>query len=310
MKFTFKSILAALAIVVSMTACNFGDNNGSSTSTVVYTSKDLLMRLDSRGEVTTPEPPQIQVFFKSTNEGSTMSFTITNLRLKYEAEPLTFKTPEIKVKFTETGMEANQPIMPITGTTGSVDNFRFQVTGNWMNMSMDVNGESVRLCSSWMWSGQQLYAANYNFNDVKSNVSLFGGTTYMTNPVTTTNEENKKMEYGVVFTQNEAKEKVANVYSFFTTFDGIEANAKTYLFENIPYTLEANGISIATNDEVAAKLVTRYDTKEDPDNMKISSLSIFIPYNGLKSSLRYVATDDNIVVSCSPMDIVQQLTIH
>lgn len=307
MKFTFKSILAALAIAVSMTACNFGDNNGSSTSTVGYTSNDLLMRLDSRGEVTTPEPPQIQVFFKSTNESSTMSFTITNLRLK--SETLTFKTPEIKVTFTETGMEARQLLMPITGTSGTVDNFLFQVTGNWMNLSMDVNGENVKICSSWIWSGQQLYAANYEYNDMKSNVSLFGGTTYMTNPVTATTEENKNMEYGIVFTQNEKKEKVANVYSFFTTFDGIEANAKTYLFENIPYTLEANGISIATNDEMTAKVVTKYDTKEDPD-MKISSLSVFIPYNGMKSSLRYVATDNNIVVSCSPMEVVQQLMMH
>lgn len=303
MKFSLKSIFTTLAIGLTMTACNFGDNNGSSTSTVTYAATDLLMRLEAGGNVTAPEAPQVQAFLKTDNEGARISFTISSLRLK-DNTISSLSIPEIKVTYTETGFEANQMIIPSSSVT--IDNFSFKVVGNWMTMSMTVDNENVRLCSSWIWTGQQLYAANYDFDCGKDNpkVVLFGGTSNVTDPAAGTTAEDKSIEYGVVFDQ---KNMTANVYSFFTSFDGNSMQTKTYLFEKVPYTLDAGGISIQSNEEITAKVVTKYETKEDPE-LTVSSLSAFIPYNGTKGNIRYVA--NGVVVACSPMEIVQQLQMH
>lgn len=309
MKFSLKSILATLAIGLTMTACNFGDNNGSSTSTVTYSATDLLMRLEAGGNVTTPEAPQLQAFLKTDNEGARISFTISSLRLANNTIS-SLAIPEIKVTYTETGFEANQILIPISGSTSIIENFKFQIVGNWMTLSMTVDSENVTLCSAWIWTGQQLYSANYEFDSSKSSakITLFGGTSNIINQAAGTTNENKNIEYGIVFDQ---KNKKADVYSFFTPLDGVESSAKTYVFQGIPYTLEAGGISLQSDSEISVKTVTKYETTDAPD-IKLSSLSAFIPYNGTKSNIRYVVTenDNNITIACSPMEIVQQLQMH
>lgn len=307
MKFSLKSIFTTLAIGLTMTACNFGDNNGSSTSTVTYAATDLLMRLEAGGNVTAPEAPQVQAFLKTDNEGARISFTISSLRLK-DNTISSLSIPEIKVTYTETGFEANQMIIPSSSVT--IDNFSFKVVGNWMTMSMTVDNENVRLCSSWIWTGQQLYSVNYDFDSANSNkkLVLLGGTSNIINQDAGTTNENKSIEYGIVFDQKNQK---ADVYSFFTPLDGVESSAKTYLFEGIPYTLDSGGISLQSDGEIAAKTVTRYATTEAPE-IKLSSLSAFIPYNGTKGNIRYVVTENgnDITIACSPMEIVQQLQMH
>ena len=309
MKFSLKSILAALVIGVSMTACNFGENHDTTTNEVTYESTDLLMRLDAAGTVTTPEPPKLRVIFKTTgNSTATMSIIFTNLRLASGNE--TFTTPEMPVTFNENGMEVRQLFIAPTGSSVTIDNFVLQINGNWLTISMTANNENVTLCSAWVWTGQQLYAANYDYNDMKGNVVLMGGDTYVVNPVAGSNFENKNIEYGFVF---DTKNKVVNVYSFFTSLTDASSATKTYLFEKIPYTMEAGGISIqsAADQNIVGKIVTKYekDGKEDPE-MTISNLSAYIPYSGLSGDIRYVATANNINVSCNPLKMLNQIAIH
>lgn len=306
MKFSLKSILAALVIGVSMTACNFGENNDTTTNTVTYESTDLLMRLDAGSNVTTPEPPKLQIIFKTTGSTSTLSVAFTNLRLASGTE--TFTTPEMPVTFNENGMEVRQLFIAPTGSSVTIDNFVLQVNGNWLNISMTANNENVTLCSAWVWSGQQLYAANYEYNDMKGNVVLMGGDTYVVNPADQTNIENKKAEYGFVF---DTKKSTVSVYSFFTSFTDESSLTKTYLFENIPYTLDASGISIqsAADQNIVAKVVTKYESKEDPE-MTVSRVSAYIPYSGLSGNIQYVATDNNINVSCNPLKMINALEMH
>lgn len=309
MKFSLKSILATLAIGLTMTACDFGNNNQTSTSSVTYTAEDLLMRLEAGGNVTEPEAPQLQAFLKADNEGARIAFTISNLRLTNKTIS-SLAIPELKVTYTETGFEANQILIPVSGSSSIIENFKFQIVGNWMTMSMTVDNENVTLCSAWVWTGQQLYSANYEFDSSKSStkITLFGGTSNIINQAAGTTNENKDMEYGIVFDQKNHK---ADVYSFFTPFDGVESSAKTYIFEGIPYTLEAGGISLQSDEEIAVKTVTKYETTEAPD-IKLSSLSVFIPYNGMKSNLRYIVNENGntITIACSPMELVQQLKMH
>lgn len=306
MKFSLKPILAALVIGVSMTACNFGESNDTTTNTVTYESTDLLMRLDAGGKVTTPEPPKARVVFKTTGNSSTILIEFTNLRL--ESSNVTFTTPEMPVTFNENGMEARQLLMAPTGASVTIENFLFQVNGNWLNISMIANNEIVNLCSAWVWTGQQLYAANYEYKYDNNNggIVLMGGDSYISNPVAGTSFENKEAQYGFVF---DTKKSTVNVYAFFTSLTDTPSLTKTYLFENIPYTLEANGISIYTNETVVAKTVTKYDVKEDPE-MTVSSVDAYIPYTGLSGNIRYVATDNNITVSCNPLKMVNALEIH
>lgn len=308
MKFSLKSILATLAIAVSMTACNFGDTNETTTNRVTYESTDLLMRLDAAGNVTTPEPPKIQVDFKTSGGKATISIGFTNLRLVSGTE--TFTIPEMPVTFNENGMEVRQLFITPIGSSVTIDNFVLQINGNWLTISMTANNENVTLCSAWVWTGQQLYAANYDYNDMKGNVVLMGGDSYVVNPVDGTNFENKNIEYGFVF---DTKNKVVNVYSFFTSLTDASSATKTYLFEKIPYTMEAGGISIqsAADQNIVGKIVTKYekDGKEDPE-MTISNLSAYIPYSGLSGDIRYVATANNINVSCNPLKMLNQIAIH
>ena len=307
MKFSLKSILAALVIGVSVTACNFGDATDTTTNTVTYEATDLLMRLDAGGNVTTPEPPKLQIKLTTSGASSNMAITFTNLRL--ESGNITFTTPEMPVKVTENGgLEVKQAFVTPSGASTMLESFVFQVNGNWINISMIADNEVVNICSSWIWTGSQLYNAGYEFNDMKNNVSLFGGDTYVRNPVTGTSLENKNIEYGFVF---DTKKNTVNIYSFFTSLTDTQSATKTYLFENIPYTLDASGILFSSNDSFAAKVVTKYDTegKEDPE-MTVSHISGFIPYSGLNGNFQYVVTDDNVTVSCNSLKLVNQLVLH
>lgn len=306
MKSYLKPILLAIAVGITLTACNFGNDSGETTQTVTYTSDDLLMRLDDGTNVTMPEAPQLQIVFKYTTEGTTISFAFVNLRLKSRNE--TFNIPEMNLNFTETGMNARQLIVPSTGSV-NVENFYFTVTGNWMTISMDVNTESVRLCSSWIWTGQQLYNANYDIdvNKVKKGgVILFGGKSYINNSAAGTNVENENIEYGITFNPTD---NTANVYSFFTSIDGTNTVTKTYLFEEIPYIMTPGGISIDAKDPFIAKIVTKTESAEDPQ-LNVSSLSVFIPYSALNSYINYTITNDRVNISCPEMELINELIMH
>ena len=304
MRFSLKPILAALVIGVTMAACNFGNTPSKSTNAIAYQSTDLLMRLDANGSISTPEPPKIQAILTTDNDKSTLKLKFSELRLN--SGTISFATPELPITFTETGMEARQIIIPISGSTTTIDNFLFQVNGNWMTISMEINNENVRICSSWVWSSNQLYNAGYIINDLKSNLVLLGGTTNVINPATGQNTENKNAEYGIYF---DAKTKTAGIYSFFTSLDGNNSATKTYLIPNVPYTLEANGIKFKSNGPIIPKDVTKYESKDAPE-MTVSSIEAYIPYTGLKSNISFVMSSDNITVSCNELSMVQQITMH
>lgn len=306
MKFSLKSIAAAIAVAVTMTACNFGTNDDTSSATVTYESTDLLMHVTTPdGNSTMPTAPKVQALFSTKGDKSTMTFQFTGLTVATISS--TFTTPELPVTFTESGMKVNATYITANGLASVINSLSCDIVGNWMYLKLEINGEEIDICSAWIWNGAVLYEAGYIINEYNKGLVVLGGKTSITIPAISQTTETEAPEYGIYF---DTVNKKANVYSFFTTLTGSDTDGgKTYLIEGIPYTMDGGGISLQLDETVTAKVVTKTTATEDPD-MTISAFSAYIPYSSLNSRLSFVATDNNISVRANNLEILNALEQH